>query len=130
MQLHPSRLSPDGPLPAVSSEKYERLESETGEGSKIVQERLANLKKKLGETIDEAQKLELIKKASTFPSALSCIVNGSFVTWFFGRISLLENTHFLLLGLFSGIVSGQKSDCMPWHYFLVVINLFDLQIRH
>ena len=61
-------------MPAVPSEKYERLESETGEGSKIVQERLANLKKKLGETIDEAQKLELIKKASTFPPALYCTV--------------------------------------------------------
>ena len=49
----------------VPREKYERLESETGEGSKLVQERLANLRKKLGETIDEAQKLELVKKAST-----------------------------------------------------------------
>ncbi|XP_043235010.1 mitochondrial import inner membrane translocase subunit TIM44-like isoform X2 [Amphibalanus amphitrite] len=52
-------------------EKYERLESETGEGSKLVQERLASLKKKLGETIDEAQKLELIKKATQLTEAMN-----------------------------------------------------------
>ena len=59
---------------AATSEKYERLESETGEGSKVLQERLTSLKKKLGETIDEAQKLELIKKASTYVFAENIVM--------------------------------------------------------
>ncbi|XP_037073048.1 mitochondrial import inner membrane translocase subunit TIM44-like isoform X2 [Pollicipes pollicipes] len=52
-------------------EKYERLESETGEGTKMLQERLTSLKKKLGETLDEAQKLELVKKATELTETMN-----------------------------------------------------------
>lgn len=51
--------------------KYERLESETSDANRVLHERLESLRSKLGDAMDEAQKLEIIKKATEMTQTLN-----------------------------------------------------------
>ena len=47
-------------------EKYKSVEEETAEGSKKALQQLDSLKKKMSETMDEAQRTEILQKACMF----------------------------------------------------------------
>lgn len=44
-------------------EKYQTVEEETAEGSKLAKKQFNTIKKKVAETVEEAQKAEILQKA-------------------------------------------------------------------